>query len=556
MTAMSTTTHDWKLVAPWYRWERVDDIEQAQRAAEADRPVIQKFVSDEFVAEFLDDPQRSVVYDPKDERQEVVDADMLVGPGLVKRLSTLSGTKLQADGTRKLFLPAHQRFYIATVGLHCDRPGFPRVDPASVDEIGFVIRRHRTSIPEDAEPEIAKQLHAIAGARAKATVQAQYDRARARARSLRPFGGAARRRVASPSAATVAAAREVEIARRKLRSFAVEAGVETSTEGWVPTGEGSFGAWVPIDDPDELIERTYPMRQLVAAPDDPDHAAVDGTIFFASVPTNSDEVDSTGSHRFDERHTYELVVYARRDDGPCPGPLVWSKPTLKFTLASFYDPDGCAQRPTEVRLPDFKQLAASTARPSVKMTAPVESALPTDFGAGIPAPGSKQVDNGSEEICFFSIPLITIVALFLLNIVLPIVVLVFSLWWMLALKFCIPPSADIALGFEAEADWQGGEFSMEAALEFVVDETEVVGPLVDHYNATSVGASELTPPDSWGVGDGLKAATPKISNEAILGVLGDQGLDSETGGVPDFTTGVTRHERVTFEQVVHPVVYP
>src|SRR6202040_3965424 len=54
------------------------------------------------------------------------------------------------------------------------------------------------------------------------------------------------------------------------------------------------------------------------------------------------------------------------------------------------------------------------------------------------------------EICFFMIPLFTIVALFLFNLFLPVVLLVFQLWWMLALKLCIPPSASLGGNVTAE----------------------------------------------------------------------------------------------------------
>ena len=59
-------------------------------------------------------------------------------------------------------------------------------------------------------------------------------------------------------------------------------------------------------------------------------------------------------------------------------------------------------------------------------------------------------------ICSFSIPLITIVANFVLRLFLPIVIFVFQLWWMLALRFCISPvfslSASVAAGLKAHLD--------------------------------------------------------------------------------------------------------
>jgi len=92
-------------------------------------------------------------------------------------------------------------------------------------------------------------------------------------------------------------------------------------------------------------------------------------------------------------------------------------------------------------------------RAAVKMISPQKSNLETTGSLpGIsPAPGSP-----GAAICSFSIPLITIVASFVFKLFLPIVVLVFQLWWMLALKFCIPPSfslsASVAAGLSADLD--------------------------------------------------------------------------------------------------------
>ena len=55
--------HDWRIVAPWYRWALADGSDPL-RAADAARPAFHKYVSTAFVADFLNDPQRSVVFDP------------------------------------------------------------------------------------------------------------------------------------------------------------------------------------------------------------------------------------------------------------------------------------------------------------------------------------------------------------------------------------------------------------------------------------------------------------------------------------------------------------
>ena len=66
-------------------------------------------------------------------------------------------------------------------------------------------------------------------------------------------------------------------------------------------------------------------------------------------------------------------------------------------------------------------------------------------GSSFPPSGSM----GGAEICSFAIPLITIVATFVLKLFLPIVILVFQLWFMLLLKFCIPPEFGVDAGLSA-----------------------------------------------------------------------------------------------------------
>jgi hypothetical protein len=379
-----------------------------------------------------------------------------------------------------------------------------------------------------------------------------FDTARARARVLHPFGSAARGRVVDPSAASVVAHRDVVLARRQLAVWAASVGVEHRTEGWVPSGVGSFGAWVPIGDtPDELVERTYPLRLLAPPPTDPDHAARDATIYWGPVPTASDEVTAEGEARFSDAHAYELRAYARRDAGDCPGELVWSEPSEIFRLASFYDPDGCAQRPVELRLPDFDQLQASTAVPSVKLTQPARSSLEYPFTGDIPESGNV---GQKDEICFFALPLITIIAIFVLKLFLPIVMFAFQLFWMLKLKFCIPPSAEFEVALEAELEVVPG--GVEASLEVDIDvdfgiDAGAVGLLIEGLFNTP----EPEPPDPP-----LPAGTRQLGTDLITGYTNDplvellarQGYGAPDAPFPNFAPALDFTVPVTRDQVVHP----
>jgi hypothetical protein len=541
--------HPWRLVAPWYRWERRDGAEP-ERVEGAGRPALHKFASPAFVADFLADPQRSVVFDDVVDRHQTITpvVDVPLPGDTLKRRRFLATTSASPGDTRKLFLVPHGRHYLVAAGLHCDAPGFPLVDPASVAEAGFVLRRHRVVVPPGATKDGAVLLHELAQARAVAQAELGFDTARSRARRLHPFGSAARERVVDPSAASVAAHREVVLARRKLAVWAGSAGVGHRTEGWVPTGQGSFGAWVPIDDtPDELIERWYPLRLLAPVPTDPDHAAHGATIYWGPVPTASDEVTVEGAARFTEAHAYELRAFVRRQAGDCPGELVWSEPSEIFRLASFYDPDGCAQRPVELRLPNFDELQASTAIPSVKLTQPPNSSFAHAYTGGIPEDGEL---GAGEEICFFALPLITIIAVFVLKLFLPIVMFVFGLFWMLKLKLCIPPSIDFEVKLEAELEVVPG--GIEASLEVDID----VDFGVDASDLRTVLAEGLNrppdpdlPPDTKPLGAEL---TKLYTNDPLVELLARQGYGAPEGPFPNFAPALAFTTPVTRDQVVHP----
>lgn len=567
-------TDHWRLVAPWYRWERSDGLEP-ERAAEAGRPAIHKFVNTEFMTDFLADPQRSVAFDPdKDRVQRFMPSPL---PGVAPNDTTfdtfnealaVADASAGADpqttlsrvvhtpGTRrKLFMPAHQRFYLVAISMHCEQPGYPKVNPDNVTEVGMVIRKRLPTVAPDDRLNGALLLRNLHQSQAKAGVTWGLDAAKARSRVLHPFSRSVRARVPSPSAATIAALQDAEAARRKLHVWAEETGVGYRKSGWVATGEGSFGAWVPMaDEPTEVIEHVYPMRHLRPSPIDPEHAAHDGSIWYAPIPTASDQTTVNGIGRFNEKDSYEIRVFARSDGGDCPGTIVWSEPSEPFSLASFYDPDGCAQRPIEIRLPSFADLEATNARPSVRMTAPEGSSLKVPNIGGFHDPEAGETRD-NEEVCFFAIPLITIVALFLLNIILPIVLFVFQLWWMLKLKFCLPPSIDFDADLSAAFDATPPEINLEAALSLEIDiDTHPDAKPVRDAIKDSMVAGLNNPGDSpdWALGDKVAGADPVFSPNALLQLAHATGGLDDGDGSPVFTNGVTYRPSVTRDMVVHP----
>ena len=101
-------------------------------------------------------------------------------------------------------------------------------------------------------------------------------------------------------------------------------------------------------------------------------------------------------------------------------------------------------------MPDFTELAAQAAALPVRKLAPVRVVHPQSMNFGVDDGKPSGGSVGSFQICYISIPLITIVAMFVLKLFLPIVVFLFGLFFLLRLKFCIPPSLDLQAGVFAK----------------------------------------------------------------------------------------------------------
>ena len=69
------------------------------------------------------------------------------------------------------------------------------------------------------------------------------------------------------------------------------------------------------------------------------------------------------------------------------------------------------------------------------ITSPPESQLTFNPGGG-----TRRVAAGGtvDRTCTFALEIFMIVAMFVFSLFLPIVVLLFQLWWLLALRFCLP----------------------------------------------------------------------------------------------------------------------
>ncbi len=130
------------------------------------------------------------------------------------------------------------------------------------------------------------------------------------------------------------------------------------------------------------------------------------------------------------------AVYRQPQCGPRHPDLVGA-PSLPFTIASYFDFDAPA-RPIRIVLPFDPSIAGLRKfkkNVAMLMSKKMRKALATqvDFKTGNVTPGPA---FNFGEICSFSIPILTIVAMILLMIVVGLLNLVF--WWIPLLKLCFP----------------------------------------------------------------------------------------------------------------------
>jgi hypothetical protein len=467
--------HPWTLTAPWWGWTKTTASGPRPRAT---RPLLQKYESSDPVSGFVKEPQKRLAFDD----QDVVWRPVAAAKNPSGKWSTLSSYTLVKDpaGTRKLFLPSHKRFYLVVCELHCDSAGLPAVNREKVCETGFVVRRRRLSFAPEHAPaaqELVAKITDLTGQIAALDRGGTGRLLKKRAKLTRggvigmisaiaPQSG----RVADAVKAKDEARRadlqaQLAAARTQLLAWKTESGAVSVAEGWIPDADAeNVGQWAIVDDrPTAIEEVIYPLSPLIADLRKPEHDATGKTIYFGFLPTGSREVEVGGSPRYDEFTRYEVRCFVRRHKCDCPqtgerndcgGELVWSAATEVFQLAAHFDPVGTGNHPVNIQMPDLPSLAAT-----VGAKLPVAFNWPENSALNISADSDGKPKNPSTtagfQICFFSIPLITIIAWFVLNLFLPIVVLLFGLWFLLGLKFCIPPSLSLSVGASAHADLEG-----------------------------------------------------------------------------------------------------
>jgi len=582
--------HEWALVAPWYRWA------QQAKPGRKTHPVLQKYETSDLVNVFLKDPQQSLKFNADDVVYALGERTVATTPNtapaglenkkreLTSRISPTSFSSTVPTRTattlRKIFLDTHKRFYLVVCELHCDEPGFPNANRDEACEAGFVVRRRRWVIKQDAAKEAGRILKQIAGARLKiAKLQAEtakepvnaakpttgLGKVKAIASALVVYGksGSAEQQLAT---ATDSLAAE----QKKLADWAVTSGAHELHEGWVPSSFDKIGSWQAVPEtPAETNEVILPLYPLIADPRDDKHSGKGRAIWFGLLPTGSADTEDDGSPRFDETSTYEVRCFVRRHKpdcprlptrGDCPGPLVWSAPTEPYRLAPHFDLVGTSNRPVTMQLPDLAELEAQAATMPAPKVAPFRMASPPKSNLEFEVDAEEMKATAkppSGQICSFSIPLITIVATFVFKLFLPIITFLFGLFFLLKLKFCIPPSIEIEAGLKLELDVVlpkievdatfdvEADFSLEVANPDPPGGTHILTPSALHVNLQADLDAKLSP----GIADPTKAVgtvlAANFGNAAMAKYESELATDFSTEEhMPSLSASLELEERV------------
>ncbi|WP_448872414.1 hypothetical protein [Desulfobulbus propionicus] len=480
--------YPWTLSGPWYRRETTGGP-----VGRGEGPIIQKYASSDFVTRFLEEPQRSLRY---------------VGEDFVNRVclggvyEPVSPATRQTGDFLKLFLDSHSRFYLVVCELHCQAPGCPSVSRDQVCEAGFVVRRLRSRAQGAVHLGLAKVMAERGYIMAKIEKILVKQQAAMLARTandatllanplqwLREAGEGVRSRKLQ------VLQQEFAANTRQLQQQALVHKIELVLQKWVanPALQGT-GSWQDASDqnPQEIDEEIYPLYPLIPDPAANTHSGQGRTMYFGVVPTFSADVDDKGEPKFDNQSAYQLHCFVRRHKEGCPmrsgrndchGELVWSKPSESYKLAAFLDLDGAGHKPINIQLPDLKALKAQALRGpagkglNVRMNPPPDSNLSSVKKDNEMSMGDKGDWSTSQnnQVCFFCIPLITLVALFVLRIFLPIVVFLFGLWFLLKLKLCIPPSCSFDARMAADLKAFGPEFMANIEAEITLNGSVSIG---------------------------------------------------------------------------------
>jgi hypothetical protein len=147
--------------------------------------------------------------------------------------------------------------------------------------------------------------------------------------------------------------------------------------------------------------------------------------------------ESAGGRYDDPTARYVLRAFIRvKQPGGCPPKIVWSPYSEEFSIAPWFESGPAG--PVPILLPDLTPDFLKKARPNVAFSVPAKLANvlnqdPKKFLEGNAGQGSSFT---LDWICGFNIPIITICAFIMLNIMLSLLNIIF--FWLPFVKICVP----------------------------------------------------------------------------------------------------------------------
>jgi hypothetical protein len=385
---------------------------------------------------------------------------------------------------RKLYQPAHFRFYLAACELICRVPGVPAPARRKVKKVEMVIRRVPVRRREDALPEVGTAEWAWAPV---PEPEAFPDTSPDVTRELAPrlTGNTHTWWPVPQGASTLESERRFPMSRTPGAAL----GERAVYFGFLPLASGEmYGPRSTIavakgagegDDHDFSKDLPDPgggpapvadaavahVRPLVPAPSNfplsrasmagwrQDWQALLGK-FRGGKATEAPAPMTVPRPKFEAPAlsgtpdgAWAYVVRCVATVEPKPGCLVevWGPPTAPMLMAPFFDPFG--GRPTQIDFPSIEDLKSllgklaqgdNVARQALAKRGGFPLALKT--AGTMPTVDTSDVPGGAKgieffEICFFALPLITICARIMISIAMA---LLFAFQFLLKLKFCLP----------------------------------------------------------------------------------------------------------------------
>ncbi|MDO6710287.1 hypothetical protein Q4567_06110 [Aliiglaciecola sp. 2_MG-2023] len=467
---LNTSEHPWKLVGPWYRPSSLGGYAVTKTALNRfSAPIIQKYADANFANNLVNEPQHSLRFNSEDFVQPFSgDPNQVITP--IERA--------QSHTPLKLYLDTHSRFYVVVCELHCDVAGFPQVERNKVCEAGFVVRRRVPVITPELKGKVETLLQQrsqlqndlnkvnmqVKTAQLQESQQSSDISGLLKTKSARLFSGL-------QSGTAEKLTENLQDTNGQLDQLSQSGDIKIELQGWKSSDLKGVGNWLPIEEtPEQITEQVIPMYPLIADPTNPNHSANGKTLWFGVIPTSLADVDSNNNPRFDDADLYEIRCFVRRhhsqfpiqkNHADCCGDVIWSEATEGYQIAAHFDLDGTSHRPVNIKLPDLPAIrnqvnnAPAGRGASARIIAPAESSLNFATDSMDMPQGGEPLTRAGQQICFFSIFLFFIVAMFLFRLFLPILLFIFNLWFLLKLKFCIPPSFQFDAGLVGSLNFDG-----------------------------------------------------------------------------------------------------